>query len=66
MSQHQMYLYLKLLLGLPIPALLATSPVCPCGKNHDFHGYHRLNCNQKLIQNAAWLTELRTILSNLQ
>ena len=46
MSQHQMSLYLKLLLGLPIPALLATSPVCPCGKNHDFHGYHRLNCKQ--------------------
>ena len=44
MSQHQMSLYLKLLLGLPIPAPLESSPVCPCGKSHDFHGYHRLNC----------------------
>ena len=46
MSQYQMSLYMKLQLGLPIPALLASSPVCPCGKRHDFHGYHRLNCKQ--------------------
>ena len=46
MSQYQMSLYLKLLLGLPIPALLESSSVCPCGQNHDFHGYHRLNCKQ--------------------
>jgi hypothetical protein len=26
--------------------ILATSPVCPCGKNHDFHGYYRLDCKQ--------------------
>jgi hypothetical protein len=41
-----MSLYLKLLLGLPIPAHLESSSVCPCGQNHDFHGYHRLNCKQ--------------------
>jgi hypothetical protein len=46
MSQHQMSLYLKLLLGLPIPALLDSATMCPCGQNHDFHGYHRLNCKQ--------------------
>ena len=46
MSQHQMSLYLKLLLGLPIPALPDSATVCPCGQHHDFHGYHRLNCKQ--------------------
>jgi hypothetical protein len=46
MSQHQMSLNLKLLLGLPIPALLDSDNVCPCGQNHDFHGYHRLICKQ--------------------
>jgi hypothetical protein len=46
MSQHQMSHYLKLLLGLHIPALLASSPVCPCGKNHIYHGYHWLYCKQ--------------------
>ena len=38
MSQHQMGLYLKLLLGLPIPALAQSSTVCPCGFLHDFYG----------------------------
>jgi hypothetical protein len=46
MSKHQMSLYLKLLLGLPIPSLAESSPVCPCGQHHDFFGYHRLNCKQ--------------------
>ncbi len=46
MLQYQMSLYLKLLLCLPIPALLESSSVCLCGQNHDFHGYHRLNCKQ--------------------
>ena len=46
MSKHQMSLYLKLLLGLPIPSLMESSPVCPCGQHHDFFGYHRLNCKQ--------------------
>ncbi len=46
MLQHQMSLYLMLLLGLPIPDLQESSSVCPCGQNHDFHGYHRLNCKQ--------------------
>jgi hypothetical protein len=40
-SKHQMSLYLKLLLGLPIPSLMESSPACPCGQNHDFYGYHR-------------------------
>jgi hypothetical protein len=46
MSQHQMALYLKLLLGLPIPTLSDSVNVCPCGQTDDFHGYHRLNCKQ--------------------
>ena len=46
MSQHHMYFYLKLTLGLHIPALFQPSPVCPRGQNHDFHGYHRLNCKE--------------------
>jgi hypothetical protein len=46
MSQHQMSLCLKLLLGLPLPSMLDSSHVCPCGQNQDFHGYHRLNCKQ--------------------
>jgi hypothetical protein len=41
-----MSLYLKLLLGPPIPSLMESSPVCPSRQNHDFHGYHRLNCKQ--------------------
>ena len=41
-----MSLYLKLLLGLPIPPLPDSASVCPCGQHHDFHGYHRLNCKQ--------------------
>ncbi len=47
MSKHQMALYLKLLLGQPIPSLIKSSPVCPFGQNHDFYGYHRLHCKQK-------------------
>ncbi len=43
-------LCIQLLLGLPIPALQDSSCVCLCGQNHDFHGYHRLNCKQ----NAGW------------
>ncbi len=46
MSQHQMSLYLKLILGLPIPSILDSSFVCPCVQIQDFHGYHRLNCKQ--------------------
>jgi hypothetical protein len=46
MSQYQFGLYLKLLLGLPIPILEHSSSACPCGMQHDFHGYHRLNCKQ--------------------
>jgi hypothetical protein len=46
MSQDQMSKYLKLLLVLPIPAFLAFSPLCPCGKTHDVHGYHRPNYKQ--------------------
>ncbi len=46
MSKRQMSLYLKLLLGLPFLSLMESSPVCPCGQNHDFHGYHKLNCKQ--------------------
>jgi hypothetical protein len=46
MSQHQLGLFLKLLLGLPIPALLQSASACPCGLQHDFFGYHRLNCKQ--------------------
>ncbi len=44
LSQHQMSLYLKLILGLPIPAPAESVLACPCGNTHDFHGYHRLNC----------------------
>jgi hypothetical protein len=50
MSQHQISLYLKLLLGLPIPSILDSSHVCLCGQNQDFHGYHRLNCKQNAGQ----------------
>ena len=46
MSQYQFGLYLKLLLGLPIPILEHSLSACPCGLQHDFHGYHRLNCKQ--------------------
>ena len=46
MSQYQFGLYLKLLLGLPIPILEHSLSACPCGMQHDFHGYHRLNCKQ--------------------
>ena len=46
MSQYQLSLYLKLLLGLPVPALSDSSPVCPCGLPHDYFGYHRLNCKR--------------------
>ena len=48
MSQHQMSLSLTLLLGLPIPAVLESSSVCPCGKNHDFYGCLRLDCKQNI------------------
>jgi hypothetical protein len=44
LSQYQMSLYLKLLLGLPIPVLVDSVSPCPCGHLHDFHGYPRLNC----------------------
>ena len=33
-------------LSIGIPSLTESSPVCPCGQNHDFFGYHRLNCKQ--------------------
>ena len=46
MSQYQMGLYLKLILGLPIPALLQDSPICPCRRRHDLLGSHSLNCKQ--------------------
>ena len=46
MSQHQMALYLKLLLGLSIPAPALLSSVCACGQQQDYFGYHRLNCKQ--------------------
>ena len=41
-----MALYLKLLLGLSIPAPALLSSVCACGQQHDYFGYHRLNCKQ--------------------
>ena len=46
MSQHQMALYLKLLLGLSIPSPALLSSVCACGQQQDYFGYHRLNCKQ--------------------
>ncbi len=46
MSQHQISLYLKLLLGLPTPSILDSFYVCLCGQNQGFHGYDRLNCKQ--------------------
>ena len=48
MSQYQISLSLTLLLGLPIPAVLESSSVCPCGKNHDFYGCLRLDCKQNI------------------
>jgi hypothetical protein len=46
MSQYQMSLYLDLLLGLLLSALLASFSVRPCGKTHDFHGYNWLGSTQ--------------------
>ena len=46
MSQYQMSLYLKLILGLPIPALFQNSPICSCGQQNDCLGSHRINCRQ--------------------
>ena len=46
MSQHQKSLYLKLILGLPIPALFQNSPICPCGQQNDGLGCHRIHCRQ--------------------
>ena len=37
-----MSLYLKLLLGLPLP--LPLNGHCTCGQAQDYFGYHRLNC----------------------
>jgi len=42
MSVYQMSLYLKLLLGLPLP--LPPGGHCTCGVAQDFFGYHRLDC----------------------
>jgi hypothetical protein len=50
MPQHQFGIYLKLLLGLSIPGLSLSSPVCPCGLQHDFHGYLRLSCKQNVCR----------------
>jgi hypothetical protein len=36
MSQHQMSLYLKLILGLPIPDPADSVSAFPCGQTHDF------------------------------
>ncbi len=44
MSTHQMSLYLKLLLGLPILVPADSVSSCPCCHTHDFHGNHGLNC----------------------
>ncbi len=31
-------------IGIPIPEHFSSA--CPCGMQHDYHGYHRLNCKQ--------------------
>ena len=46
---------LKLVLGLPIPALVLSSPTpaCACGQQYDFFGYNWLFCQQN-AGHAHW------------
>ena len=46
MSKYQMSLYLKLLLGLPLPPVHNDNGRCPCGHGLDLLGCHRLNCKK--------------------
>ena len=46
LSKHQLSIYIKLLLGLPLPSLPSDDGRCACGHSFDFLGYHRLNCNR--------------------